>query len=197
MPLPEVCCPNCRVRMSLDVLLADNGVREMLLALVDVHPAGDTFVTPLLRYIGLFGPKKTQLSSGRMANLIRELEPELRAAQVKRDGIVYAAPTDVWAAAFSYAVDQANLGRLELPLKSHGWLRSVIAGQAARAAHQAESAQEAQRRGIAGTGTPQARFQSATTTTGPAAVSAQLAPKTEMPKHVRDAVNNMKRGRQP
>ncbi|AST87999.1 hypothetical protein CIG66_17050 [Ralstonia pseudosolanacearum] len=196
MPLPEVCCPNCRVRMSLDVLLADDGVRDMLLALVDVHPAGDTFVKPLLRYIGLFGPKKTQLSSGRMANLIRELEPELRAAQVKRDGTVYAAPMELWASAFSYAVDQANLGRLELPLKSHGWLRSVIAGQAARAASQAEAGLEEQRRGIAGAGTPAARRQSTTTTVGPAPVSAQLPEKTEMPDHVRNALNNLKKGRQ-
>ncbi|ALF87429.1 MULTISPECIES: hypothetical protein [Ralstonia solanacearum species complex] len=195
MPLPEVVCPNCRVRMSLDVVLADDGVRDMLLALVDVHPAGDSFIKPLLRYIGLFGPKKTQMANGRMASLIRELEPEMRAAQVKRDGAVYAAPMALWASAFSYAVDQANHGRLELPLKSHGWLRSVIAGQAARAASQAEADQEAQRRGIAGAGTPEARRQAATTTVGPAAVSEQL-PKTEMPQEVREALNNLKKGRQ-
>jgi hypothetical protein len=194
MPLPEVCCPNCRARMSLDVVLADDGVRDMLMALTEVHPAGDTFIKPLMRYIGLFAPKKTQMTHARMAGLIRELEPELRDAQVKRDGTVYAAPMELWASAFGYAVEMAHQGRLELPLKSHGWLRAVIASQAARAAGQAESATEAQRRGIAGTGTPDARREAPTTRAGPIVLNANL-PKREMPNEVREAVKRLKTGR--
>lgn len=48
MPLPEVVCPNCRARMSLDVILADDSMRDIVMALADVHPAGDALIKPLL-----------------------------------------------------------------------------------------------------------------------------------------------------
>ncbi|MDF9428247.1 hypothetical protein EM868_00320 [Cupriavidus gilardii] len=194
MPLPEVCCPNCRVRMSLDVVLADNGIAEMLQALVDIHPAGDTVIKPLLRYIGLFGPRKTQMTNGRMASLIRELQPEMAAAQVTWNGIVYAAPLQLWAQTFAYAVEQASLGKLDLPLKSHGWLRSVMASQAGRSASSAEAAREAQARGVAGAGTAPERRNAVSTTAGPIHLDASL-PKSQMPDHVRNAVQNLKKGR--
>ena len=79
MPLPEITCPNCRVRMSLDVVLADDSMRDIVLALTDIHPAGDAFIKPLLRYLSLFAPRKSQMAWGRMVTLIRELEPEMRA----------------------------------------------------------------------------------------------------------------------
>jgi len=191
MPLPEVCCPACRARMSLDVLLGDDGVREMLLALVDIHPAGDTLVKPLLRYIGLFGPKKTQMANGRMAALIRELQPEMQAAQVIWSGTVYAAPLALWAQTFEYAVAQAAAGKLDLPLKSHGWLRSVMASQAGRSAGAAERAKEDQARGVAGAGTPPERRAASSAASGPQMLNAAL-PKTQMPDHVREAIRNLK-----
>lgn len=42
--------------MSLDVILADDSMRDIVMALADVHPAGDALIKPLLRYLGLFGP---------------------------------------------------------------------------------------------------------------------------------------------
>ncbi|MBU9260521.1 hypothetical protein [Burkholderia multivorans] len=184
MPLPEVVCPNCRARMSLDVILADDSMRDIVIALADIHPAGDTVIKPLLRYLGLFGPRKSQMAWGRMAALMRELVPEMRAAQVTWNGTTYAAPIDTWAAALAYAVEQAHAGKLDLPLKSHGWLRSVIASRSARAAGRAEDAREAQLRGVSGTGTVEERRTAVPPMAGPITVDASL-PKAAMPEHIR------------
>lgn len=184
MPLPEVCCPNCRVRMSLDVVLADDSMRDIVLALTDIHPAGDAFIKPLLRYLSLFAPRKTQMSWGRMVTLIRELEPEMRSAQLTWNGTKYAAPLANWSAAMAYAVDQAHQGKLHLPLKSHGWLRSVMASQIIRAAGRQEEAREAQLRGLAGAGTPEER-RSQATPQGPIRIDAST-PKSKMPQHIRE-----------
>ncbi|WP_176332672.1 hypothetical protein [Burkholderia vietnamiensis] len=184
MPLPEVVCPNCRARMSLDVILADDSMRDIVIALADIHPAGDTLIKPLLRYLGLFGPRKSQMAWGRMAALMRELVPEMRAAQVTWNGTTYAAPIDTWAAALAYAVEQAHAGKLDLPLKSHGWLRSVMASRSARAAGRAEDAREAQLRGVSGTGTVEERRTAVPPVAGPITVDASL-PKAAMPEHIR------------
>lgn len=185
MPLPEITCPNCRVRMSLDVVLADDSMRDIVLALTDIHPAGDAFIKPLLRYLSLFAPRKSQMAWGRMVTLIRELEPEMRAAQLTWNGTTYAAPLANWSSAMAYAVDQAHQGKLDLPLKSHGWLRSVMASQIIRAAGRAEEAREAQLRGVAGAGTAEERRTQIGPEGGPIRLDASL-PKSKMPQHIRE-----------
>ncbi|NTZ82383.1 hypothetical protein FCJ61_04960 [Burkholderia metallica] len=157
MPLPEVVCPNCRVRMSLDVLLADQAAREALNAIVEVHPAGDTFVKPLLRYIGLFGPAKTQMSHSRIATLINELAPSISAAQIVHNGRTWPCPLGYWSQGFEYMLSMRDQGRLKLPLKSHGYLFEVLAGFTDKAESRAETHREQQRQGHAGLGTPEAR----------------------------------------
>lgn len=185
MPLPEVCCPNCRVRMSLDVLLTDDSVRDALLAVIDVHPQGDAFIKPLLRYVGLFAPAKSQMSHGRIASLIREITPEIRDAQVRYDGTAYPAPLDYWMRAFDTAVEQSHIGRLATPLTSHGWLRAVIAGYARKADSQVETTRERQRAGHAGYGTAPERQ-------APVTAQPLLAPepvaRVPLPDAVRQAV---------
>ena len=114
MPLPQLCCPNCRAVMSLDVVLADDAPREALAAIVEAHPAGDSFIKPLLRYVGLFAPSKSQMSHSRMAALINELSPMIRAAQFERNGRVWVCPIDTWRAGFDQmlaARDEGPYGR--------------------------------------------------------------------------------------
>lgn len=157
MPLPQLCCPNCRAVMSLDVLLADDAPREALNAIVEAHPAGDSFIKPLLRYIGLFAPAKSQMSHSRIAALVNELAPMIRAAQIERNGRTWVCPIDYWRQGFEHMLAQRDQGRLNLPLKSHGYLLEVLAGFADKADARAESHTERQRQGHAGLGTPQAR----------------------------------------
>lgn len=157
MPLPQLCCPNCRAVMSLDVLLADDAPREALNAIVEAHPAGDSFIKPLLRYIGLFAPAKSQMSHSRIAALVNELAPMIRAAQIERNGRTWVCPIDYWRQGFEQMLAQRDQGRLNLPLKSHGYLLEVLAGMADKAEARTESHTEQQRQGHAGLGTPQAR----------------------------------------
>lgn len=157
MPLPQICCPNCRAVMSLDVVFADDAPREALNAIVDAHPAGETFVKPLLRYIGLFAPAKSQMSHTRIAALVNELAPMIRSAQIERNGRTWACPIDYWRQGFEQMLSQRDQGRLKLPLKSHGYLLEVLAGFADKAESRAESHTEHQRQGHSGLGTPEAR----------------------------------------
>ncbi|RQV04178.1 hypothetical protein DF039_34285 [Burkholderia cenocepacia] len=143
--------------MSLDIVFAEDAPREALNAIVDAHPAGDSFVKPLLRYIGLFAPSKSQMSHSRIAALINELAPMIRSAQIERNGRSWSCPVDYWRQGFDHMLSLRDQGRLKLPLKSHGYLLEVLSGIADKAESRAETHAERQRQGHAGLGTPPAR----------------------------------------
>jgi len=185
MPLPLITCPNCRVSASLDVFLADDSVRAALDAVIDAHPAGDTLIKPMLRYIGLFAPPKSRMAYSRIAALTAELTPAMRAAQISRNGRVWPAPQAYWQSAFQTVLDAAHAGKLSLPLKSHGYLLEVIARMSNRQEAQTEARREAQRAGHAGTGTPDARAQTPVT---------MHAPSCGMPPDVRQTLRTLREG---
>lgn len=157
MPLPQVCCPNCRVVMSMDILFAEDAPREALNAIVAAHPAGDSFIRPLLRYVGLFAPAKSQMSHARVAALVNELAPMIRAAQFERNGRTWPCPIEYWRQGFEHMLMLRDQQRLNLPLKSHGYLFEVLAGLIDKVEDRAETHTERQRQGHAGLGTPEAR----------------------------------------
>ncbi|MCW5300884.1 hypothetical protein DXT88_22180 [Herbaspirillum lusitanum] len=190
MPLPTVTCPNCRVVMSMDLMLTEDAPRDALHAIIDAHPAGNTFIKPLLRYVGLFAPEKSQLNHRRMAALINELVPSIRAAQVERNGRTWACPIAYWQMGFEQVLAQRDAGQLRLPLKSHGYLFEVLAGMANRAEGAAEKKTESQRAGHAGQGSTAERRETGTVTTGPVVLNAAL-PKQKMPDHVLAALKEL------
>lgn len=157
MPLPQVCCPNCRAVMSMDILFAEDAPREALNAIVAAHPAGDSFIRPLLRYVGLFAPAKSQMSHARVATLINELVPMIRTAQFERNGRTWVCPIEYWRQGFEHMLALRDQQRLNLPLKSHGYLIEVLAGLIDKVEARAETHTERQRQGHAGLGTPEAR----------------------------------------
>jgi len=185
MPLPLITCPNCRVSASLDVFLNDDSVRAALDAVIDAHPAGDTLIKPMLRYIGLFAPSKSRMAYGRIAALTAELTPAMRAAQISRNGRVWPAPQAYWQSAFQTVLDAAHAGKLTLPLKSHGYLFEVIARMSSRQEAQTEAKREQQRAGHAGAGTPVARAQTPVTV---------HEPSRGMPADVRQTLHTLREG---
>lgn len=191
MPLPPLCCPNCRAVMSLDVVLADDAPREALNAIVGAHPAGDSFIKPLLRYIGLFAPAKSQMSHARIAALVNELAPMIRAARIERNGRTWACPIDYWRQGFDHMLAQRDQGRLTLPLKSHGYLLEVLAGLSDRAESQAETHIERQRQGHAGLGTSEARV-SPTTAAQPAIAAADTGRRQVTPM-IEESLSTLRR----
>lgn len=148
MPLPTVKCPVCNSMMSLDVLLADDAPREALLAIINIHPQGDKFIKPLLHYIGLFAPSKSQMSHSRIAALIDELTPWVQSGRIERNGMIHVAPLDYWIDALNVVLAARNAGTLSTPLKSHGYLLEVIAKRSmATAAKQEQVTHDKARKG--------------------------------------------------
>jgi len=181
MPLPTVICPNCRASASLDMFLTGDDARVALDAVVDAHPAGDTLIKPMLRYIGLFAPTKSRMAYGRIAALVGELAPAMRAAEVQRNGRLWPAPQAYWQSAFQTVLDAAHAGKLTLPLKSHGYLFEILARISSQQEAKAENLREQQRAGHAGMGTPGARQNSVTVHT----------PSTGMPPEVRQTLQSL------
>lgn len=177
MNMPVFDCPVCRTTLTWDVVFAHQGVRDMMLALVDAHTEGAKLLRPMLAYIGLFAPNKTTMRYERIAHLARELVTMIREAQVKRDGTVYAAPLDYWINAFSEVLARRDAGTLRLPLSSHGYLIEIIVGYSKKAEAVAETLREKQRAGHAGYGAPTRN---------------EPEKKSEMPQHIRDQISEIK-----
>lgn len=128
--------------MSLDVLLAHEGAREAVLAALQLPaPLGKL----LVQYLAMFRPRKRQLSWERVSALLEELRVAIAAAQIQRNGRAHAAPLEYWKEALEHMVQLRDQGKLQLPLKSHGYLFEVIVGRSEKAGAKAESAREAAR----------------------------------------------------
>jgi hypothetical protein len=136
-------CPGCGASYSLDVLIANQAARELvLMALKLPAPLGKR----LIDYVALHRPEKRDLSFDRVAAILGELAPLIEAAQITWEKRVYAAPLPSWEKALQTLIDKRDSGKLNLPLKGNGLLLSIIASQAERAEAKAETAVEEQRR---------------------------------------------------
>lgn len=184
MPLPTITCPNCRATANLDVFLADDSVRDALDAVINAHPAGDMLIKPMLRYIGLFAPAKSKMAYSRMAALIAEIAPAMRAGQIERGGRVWPAPMEYWRQGFEAVLSQAHAGGLVLPLKSHGYLLEILARLSSKDEGKKERGLEQQRAGHAGVGTAPARSQQAVI---------HKEPRPHMPAAVRETLRAITR----
>ncbi|MBZ0250882.1 MAG: hypothetical protein K8F93_14605 [Burkholderiales bacterium] len=136
--------------MTLDVLVAHEGAREaVLIALQLPAPLGKL----LVQYLAMFRPGKRQLSWERVGTILGELRGPIERAQIERNGRAWPAPLDYWKAALEHMVQLRDAGRLQLPLKSHGYLLEVIVGMAHKAEGKAEAGEHARRAGITPVGT--------------------------------------------
>jgi len=94
-------------------------------------------------YLELFKPLKQDLRWSRRLTLTKELMPMIKAAQVKRNGIAYAAPLPVWEAEMLRMA--ARPPTLTLPLTGHGYLLKVLANKGEQNAAALEKTVEQQR----------------------------------------------------
>ncbi len=134
-------CPVCHARFALEAALTDDDARRAVAAALKMPaPLGDL----ILRYIGLFRAPKRALSWDRAARLIEELLVPMQAGRFERHGRTWAAPLEVWKAAIEQMLMQRD--RLTLPLKSHGYLFEIIAGQANKSEAQMEAKAEEQKK---------------------------------------------------
>lgn len=135
-------CPACGAEMTLDIALAHEGARAATLTALELP---DRLGKALIAYVSLFRPAKRQLSHDRLAAILGELLPMIQAAQIERNGRTWPAPVEYWRAGIEAMIAKRDAGRLQLPLKSHGYLLEIIAGIANDAEGKAETQREQQR----------------------------------------------------
>ena len=130
-------CPGCGCIGSIEAFLADAEARECV-AIAAAMPAD---LGPLaLRYMTLFRPPKRTLSWDRARRILQELATMIAARQVSRNRREYPASPELFANAMTQMLDQRE--RLALPLKSHGYLITIVVGESPKAAGAAEAAEE-------------------------------------------------------
>jgi len=135
-------CPACGAEMTLDVAIAHEGARTATLTALELPAA---LGKQLIAYVSLFRPPKRQLSHDRLAAILGELLPMIQAAQIERSGRTWPAPIEYWRAGIEAMLAKRDAGRLQLPLKSHGYLLEIIAGLANAAEGKAETKREQER----------------------------------------------------
>jgi hypothetical protein len=138
----RVTCPSCCASFSLDVALQMDASRGALLrALHMPAPLAGLWA----QYLGMFRSKGRALAHDRADKLMAELVPMLDAGTVVRNGNTRTASIDVWRGALEQMVELRNTDKLQLPLKSHGYLLEIVFAAAERGAAKAEQAVEVSR----------------------------------------------------
>ena len=122
----QLTCPCCAATNSLEAYLNEVHARNAVAAAFNMPNLGDR----ILRYLGLFRPRKRALAWNRAVRLIEELLADISAAEIERDGRKWPAPLDAWRNAFDDLLDRRD--KLDLPLSGHGYLYEIIAAQARR-----------------------------------------------------------------
>lgn len=142
-PVSDLSCPTCGSELDLAVLFAHEDNQRAVARLASVSiPLG----ARVLQYLALFTPPKQRLTPAKKIKLLLQLLPDLERQSITFKGRDWAAPPAVWAQAIDQMLAARDTGRLELPMKSHGYLYSVLAGLADRHEASAEAHSEAARR---------------------------------------------------
>lgn len=116
-------CPACGATCSLDALLGHGDAGKAFVSALSV--TGD-LQHPLVKYLAMFRSESRDLTFERTAKLISEIAPDITAKQIKRGHHLYPAPRAAWIWAISTMLERSQQGKLQLPLKNHGYLYEVI-----------------------------------------------------------------------
>lgn len=144
----KLVCPSCGFYGPPDAYMADVAAsRALLLALSAPAPLAQQ----VQQYLRLFRPAQRALSSSRAAAILEELLPMILEAKITWRGVVYPAPVEYWREAMEEMI--VGRDRLDLPMKSHGYLLTIIAGYAKRAAAASETKAHQTRAGVTPVGT--------------------------------------------
>lgn len=141
--MSDLSCPVCGTELDMAVLFSSETDQRALARLAAVSiPLG----TRVMQYITLFQPPKTRLTAAKKIKLMLQLLPDLERKAITFKGREWNVPLDAWALAFDQMQASRDTGRLELPMKGHGYLYAVLSGMADKFESQAEQQREADRR---------------------------------------------------
>lgn len=115
-------CPGCGAVASLDVLIAaEDGATEVVQLVGELEPETYRIV---MQYLRLFRPRKSKLAWSRVATILGELVPMIKAAEFTRGGQRFHAPLPYWHSAMEEMLSRAD--KFTSPLKNHGYLLEVM-----------------------------------------------------------------------
>ena len=152
--MTDLACPVCGTELDMAVLFSSETDQRALARLAAVSiPLG----TRVLQYITLFQPPKTRLTAAKKIKLMLQLLPDLERKAIHHKGRDWNVPLDAWALAFDQMLLARDQGKLDLPMKGHGYLYAVLSGMADKFEGQAEQQREAERRTVPKQATVQVR----------------------------------------
>lgn len=141
--MSDLSCPTCGTELDITTLFAHEADQRALSRLAAVSiPLG----ARVLQYVALFTPPKQRLTAAKKIKLLLQLLPDLERQAINHKGREWAAPLNAWALAIDQMLISRDAGRLELPMKGHGYLYSVLAGIADKHEATAEAQAEAAKR---------------------------------------------------
>lgn len=141
--ITDLACPVCGAGLALDHLFVDADNRAAVARLIAVAlPLGG----PLLQYTRLFAPPKTALTQRKQVRIILQLLPDLERGAITHRGRDWTVPLSVWAQGIDQMLQARDAGRLELPMKGHGYLYAILTSLADKVEAVAEVRTEAFRR---------------------------------------------------
>jgi hypothetical protein len=139
----QIKCPACYATFSLETAVALDAARAALSTALQM-PA--PLAGLLAQYLGMFRSAGRVLAFDRAERLMAELLPMLTEQRVERAGNSRSCPLAIWQQALERMVEHRAAGKLELPLKSHGYLLEIAFGLADKAEAAAEREAEERRR---------------------------------------------------
>lgn len=137
----RITCPCCQADFPIEAGINDVEARNAIKRAFSLTPIGGQ----LLAYVQLFKPESRVMQMAKLTRLLDELVAMIRSGQIRHNGTLYPAPQSYWEDAINQMLD--NRQQLKLPMKTHGYLLSIIAGYADKAASRAEKQAEARKIG--------------------------------------------------
>lgn len=201
--MTDITCPACGAEFDLSVAFATEEERQAFARLASVSiPLG----TRVLKYIALFQPPKQRLTSAKKLKLLMQLLPDLERKAITHKGRDWPVPLEAWAQAFDQMQAAREAGRLELPMKGHGYLFAILSGMADKHESAAEQQREQDHRQRPQRDTVQVRGQTMEIGTALdvvyggkdpalAAIEQRDRNAAPMPHHVRQRIDQLKKGK--
>lgn len=195
--MTDISCPNCGSELCLTTVFSAAEDQAALARLItESVPLG----AHIMRYTDLHAPAKQRLTAAKRIKLVRQLLPDLERWAISHKGRTWSVTQATWEAAIDQLLQQRDAGRLELPLKGHGYLYAVLAGMADKAGEQAEQQRDQELRNAArpGTGTVAANVSQLLGAQDPALAALQERDRraSPMPEHIRQRMAEIKRAQQ-
>lgn len=133
-------CPHCQFQAEIEAFFTDDDGKRLAAVMADVPSSCGRAV---LKYLRLFKPAKTALrvsKAVRLATEVRDLISTGTVCDDERSGVRRPCTPEMWVEGIELMLDRRD--ELTLPMKKHGYLRTVVYGIADKADAQAERAKE-------------------------------------------------------